>query len=120
MHVRKLVVDAVYGGFAAAALSCAFVQPALAQPQGVSVQSEKDGIRTVRVSHADLNLSSPAGRETLDRRVKYAVEEVCRPSGGASLKATMQCRRRAATAARPQMLAAIQRSDSIQLAAAGK
>lgn len=119
MFAKKLTIDAVYGGLAAATLAL-FAQPALAEPQGVTVQSTRDGIRTARVSHTDLNLSSEAGRKALDRRVQYAVRAVCPALHGRSLKETYECQRRAATDARPQVLAALERNSSIQLAAAGE
>ncbi len=37
-----------------------------------------------RVKIADLDLASPLGRQTLDRRVRLAIEQVCLPRGAAS------------------------------------
>ena len=36
-----------------------------------------DETRSVRISYADLNLSSPAGQKALDARVRRAISEVC-------------------------------------------
>lgn len=42
-----------------------------------SAASAGDHTMSVRVSHADLNLATAAGREKLERRVATAVKRVC-------------------------------------------
>jgi UrcA family protein len=55
---------------AAAAICAAAAAPALAQEADVAAPQRS-------VSYADLNLSSPAGVATLDRRIDMAVTLVC-------------------------------------------
>ncbi|MFN7177470.1 MAG: UrcA family protein [Thermaurantiacus sp.] len=43
----------------------------------VAWASDAAPARTVAVQTADLNLSTPAGQRTLDRRIRSAVKEVC-------------------------------------------
>lgn len=67
---------------------------------------------SVKVSHADLNLASAAGRATLDRRVNAAVRQACAVSGYdvRDFAAANKCRAQASTAARAATDAAIARS----------
>lgn len=58
--------------FYAAALLAALPAQALAQQPGADLRGPE-----VRVAHADLNLRSAAGIETLDRRLSRAVSAVC-------------------------------------------
>lgn len=80
---------------ALAALATALVSvPALAAPISTSVRT------------ADLNLSSPAGRETLSRRISTAAKRVCNVSGDPSLVSIMagnRCYDRAVNAAQNQI-----------------
>ena len=59
----------------AAAASALSSVPAMAAPASVQVRT------------ADLNLSSPAGRETLTRRISFAAKRVCIVEGDRSLVA---------------------------------
>lgn len=62
---------------AAAAGAILLAAPAQAQTaQNVVVQGSQD-VRTAKVSFADLNLSSAAGRSSLEARVRGAVKQVC-------------------------------------------
>lgn len=68
--------------------------------------------RTVR--HADLDLTSPAGQQTLERRVNRAVGDVCgRHAGGNSMlyRQIRKCRDKAESGARAQMNVAIARAE---------
>lgn len=47
------------------------------------VSTAADGLRSVSVSYADLNLASTAGRETLQQRISHAARRVC---GSANLR----------------------------------
>ncbi len=51
-------------------LGAAFSQPAVAQTAPANAPS-------VAVVHADLDLTSPADRERLQRRLRFAAREVC-------------------------------------------
>jgi UrcA family protein len=44
------------------------------------VSTTAEGLRSISVSYADLDLSDQEGRNTLDRRVSSAAEKVCGPS----------------------------------------
>ena len=81
---------------ALAALASAVVSvPALAAPMSTSVRI------------ADLNLSSPAGRETLARRISTAAKRVCNVSGDPSLVSIIagnRCYDRAVNAAQNQIV----------------
>jgi UrcA family protein len=44
-------------------------------------------VQTRRVKIVDLDLSSPAGRQALDRRLRIAIEQVCAPRGSARVRA---------------------------------
>ena len=69
---------------------------------------------SVKVSHADLNLASAAGRATLDRRVAAAVRQACATSGYdvREAAAASKCRTNATNAARAASQAAIARSTT--------
>lgn len=60
-----------------AALLCATVSVGSA----VSAAAEPLQARTARISFADLNLNSAAGRAMLERRVNAAADSVCRVNG---------------------------------------
>jgi UrcA family protein len=93
------------------ALSAIVATPALAQA---------DDAATRRVSYADLDLSSPAGRAVLDRRLTSAVRAVC-GSGSYDLSrmvAEKRCFKVAIGSARQQAtLAALSRDSGIKVAA---
>ena len=100
-----------------AALALLSAGPALA----ASPASE---LPTARVSYADLDLSAPAGRATLERRVTQAVHKVCPEVGYAEpvrMQLMMQCRIAARRGAAIQVAQAEQTGGkATQLAFAGR
>src|SRR3954469_9792734 len=52
-------------------------------PAGLAAQPANDTEQaSIRVSFADLNLGSPAGRASFDRRIEHAIDLLCgRPEG---------------------------------------
>lgn len=56
-------------------------------------------VRQERVSYADLDLNTPAGRQTLQRRIRAAVKTVCGPTPELrelnEMRAEQECRYRA-------------------------
>ena len=46
-------------------------------PASVSAELAATDSRSVEVKHADLNLASAAGKETLHRRISLAIRQVC-------------------------------------------
>lgn len=74
-----------------------------------------------RVSYADLDLTNPAGRDTLHRRIVRTAREVCGGSTpGQELgmrEAIRRCQVKAIADTRAQVAAAVSRSASQQLAA---
>ena len=106
--------------FAIASAALLAAVPAFAgQGQPVVVYAEpSDNVRTVRVSYADLDLSSKAGEQQLATRVSGAVEKVCLFGvDGPRLQSSgyYQCAGDAWTDARPQMARAIARARDIAL-----
>ena len=99
------------------------IAAALLVPTGVAAQSEQP---TARVSYADLNLSTPAGRATLDRRIQHAIDGMCgrAPSGNLDVAAPVwQCRSAAeasATSQRQLAFEAARQGSTIQLAVRGR
>ena len=95
------------------------IAAALAIPAAASAQSEQP---STRVSYADLNLSTPAGRATFDRRIQHAIDGMCgrAPSGNLDAAAPIwKCRSAAeASAASQRQLAyqGAQQDSSIRLA----
>lgn len=76
-----------------------------------------------RVTYADLNLASAPGERTLNRRVGYAVDDLCNeavgePSSSANTFAYKKCTGGAWHGAAPQIATAVQRARDI--AASGK
>lgn len=51
-----------------------------------SIVVTRDALPTARVSYADLNLASVAGRATLQGRIRSAADTVCEVMGDRSLK----------------------------------
>lgn len=80
---------------ALAALASAFVSAtAFAAPASTKVRT------------ADLNLASPAGRDTLARRISYAAKAICIVDGDRSLVAMIEgkkCYDRAVNSAQPHV-----------------
>ena len=79
------------------------------------------GLPTARVSYADLDLRSPAGRLTLDRRVSHAAGDICldkRRQSLAELTAQRECYSAAMSKARVDIQGAVLRATN-QLASQG-
>jgi UrcA family protein len=74
MNARFLLVPA--------ALLCA----TLSLGSAVSAAAEPVQARTARISFADLDLASAAGRATLERRVAAAADNLCRLNGLTDLR----------------------------------
>ena len=97
----------------------AFVtQPVSAKGRTLVVTAQADVV-TRRVSHADLNLATLPGQQTLHRRVRGAVKDLCNEasSGGDSPLASMLersgCTTTAWAGARPQIDRAVQRASEV-------
>ena len=94
-------------------------------PAGLAAQPAADAEQaSIRVSFADLDLGSPAGRATFDRRIERAIDVLCgQPDRNLDMATPVfKCRAAAQASASPQRqlaVAAAQRS-SIQLAARGR
>jgi UrcA family protein len=79
------------------------------------------GLPTARVSYADLDLTSPAGRSTLDRRVSHAAAGLCLDNQRVALEEFMaqrQCYSSAMSRARVDIRQAVVRASS-RLASVG-
>jgi UrcA family protein len=64
-------------------------------PVAASAETFPKEAKSMRVSHADLNLASPEGQKALHRRIGSAVEQVCGDEYGPDLRAngrTRACR----------------------------
>jgi UrcA family protein len=76
-----------------------------------------------RVNIADLNLASDAGQTALDRRVRFAAQQICGPEGTTDLSTFQEARKcsaRAIASVKPQVqaiLAARQLGDGVVMAA---
>lgn len=87
-------------------------------PVVVTAPAPSDMVRR-HISYADLNLASPAGERTLNRRVAGAVSGLClEATGGADGSFTMgieirRCTNSAWEQARPQISQAVQRANEI-------
>jgi UrcA family protein len=102
-----------------ATMAVLFGSAGLALAQGTTVLAPRaDDALTERVSYADLNLASAAGRKRLEFRVDHAVGKVC-PSGTDIREALegRSCAKAAWAGARPQMERAFARA--IELASTG-
>ena len=76
--VSKASIGAVFG------LAVALSSGVHAENYGEThVGASVDGLRTVTVSYADLDLSDPRGQKTLEKRIKRAARKVC---GSTNLK----------------------------------
>lgn len=76
----------------------------------VPTASQAATSHSVRVSYADLNLASDAGRGTLERRISYAAKTVCEIEDSRELalaSATRLCRNDAIESGRPSFEAAV-------------
>ena len=96
------------------------VSLAAATPADASPRTSESGQRTEVVAYGDLDLTSPSGVGTLDRRIAQAVERVCSPGAVRDINARMaerNCRfhaRRGAIAQRSRALA-LATGEPIQL-----
>lgn len=57
-----------------------------------SVPALAEEPRQLIVQYSDLNLAAPAGRTTLERRVRAAARQVCGPAVAAELKQLLEMR----------------------------
>jgi len=74
----------------------------------------------MRVSFADLNLSTPEGQRSLDRRIRRAISDICGRADGRDLPARafeMRCRRDARRSTEVQVARAIDTAQQRNLAA---
>lgn len=103
-------------------LSVIAVTPAQAKSDPVVITGQRIGdLPTRRVGFADLNLASAAGQRTLERRVGFAVKQVCF-AGGHAIDQTVEsyanfrgCSDFAWDGARPQIAAAVDRARALAL-----
>ena len=74
----------------------------------------------VRVGYDDLDLTSNAGQETLDKRIRGAVKRVCAPMGPSAIEAInyKACKKAASADARGQMRIAVARAGERKALAA--
>lgn len=74
-----------------------------------TAMAEPDAATKIAVSYADLNLSSPQGRATLEHRIDLAVGRACPdrpfPSELQKQRANRECRKTAASGAHAQLAA---------------
>lgn len=98
---RNLLVIGAAAALASPALSSGYTK----------ISYNGDGTRTARISYADLDLSSPDGQRELNKRVKSAVSRIC-AEPGAIPSEVQACRMSASSATRPQVLAAVERSQT--------
>lgn len=85
----------------------------------VFAQSE---VPSMAVSHAGLNLSTPEGRATFERKIARATNRVCAPQGGRELAAMMRERRCVADSRKRSgtvVAALFKKHDRVQMAQAG-
>jgi UrcA family protein len=96
----------------------AMASPAVGKSTKLVVTAPLDRVAR-HVSYADLNLASPAGETTLNRRVDVAVADLCLDATGANdgsftfKAAMMRCSGSAWNQARPQIDRAVQRAREI-------
>lgn len=102
------------------AVSLLAATPVLAKSRSVVVTAQRvSDLPTRRVSYRDLNLASVVNQRTLDRRVSYAVKDVCRINdyySDRTLKSYghyLACSDIAWGGARPQIAAAIARAQAM-------
>lgn len=84
------------------------------------IPTDIDQPREARIEYHDLNLASSTGQETLDRRVRTALNMVCddwQEGTLAQRKRSRQCRDRAMAQIVPQRQAAIEQAERVRLAA---
>lgn len=99
------------------------VAAAALAPAGLTAQPvDGSELVTARVSFADLNLSSPAGRASLDRRIEHAIDGICGqlPSANLDMAAPVaKCRAvaKASASSQRQLAVATAQRSTIQIAA---
>ena len=101
---------------AVTALGLALAAPAVAAPSSVVVTATSEEIPIRYVTYRDLNLTNELGAQTLFKRVKHAVNDVCIESVGYDMTRKFDqgtCRTNSWAGARPQMDRAIQRARDI-------
>src|SRR3954466_7607366 len=79
-------------------------------PASLAAQPVDDSEQaSIRVSFADLNLGSPAGRASFDRRIEHAIDLLCgRPEGNLDMTTQVwKCRQAARASASPQRQLAV-------------
>lgn len=116
MFTRLSKTAAVLSGVTA---SLMITTSATAQNQPVVVYGQQDeNVRTVRVSHADLDLATRGGSRTLHLRVSGAVKRVCLYNDGEMGlrdRGYNDCSSGAWAGAKPQIAQAIARDQEIAL-----
>lgn len=85
-----------------------------------AVPAFADGAKSVKVSYADLNLSSAHGKSVFDRRIAHAARRVCGPASQLNLvlhAATNRCVNAAIASAHATVELAYRNAANRQLAA---
>lgn len=107
-------------------LSLLTVTPAHAKSDPVVITGQRAvDLPTQRVNFADLNLAAAADQALLERRIGYAVKQVCQERGQHAEKTLgsftryVQCRDFAWDGARPQLAAAVDRARALALNGSG-
>lgn len=85
-------INIAAAGFALAATALIVPAAVFAQDAPITVQADPERV-TTWVSYGDLNMSSPAGLDTLRSRVRGAAERICIHDGVEPLKFEMDGRR---------------------------
>jgi UrcA family protein len=95
--------------------SATFIATLAALPQPAQAQAAANPVRTAMVSYADLDLNTPGGIATLDRRIRGAIHGVCGPADPRDLQGQdvdRQCRNLATANARTQRTIVLARASS--------
>ena len=103
---------------AVTAVVFAATSPAIAKDRTIIVTATGESIPVRLVSYRDLNLAKAEGEETLVKRVRHAVKDVCIESspGGLYFESTsLACREVAWDGARPQIDRAVTRAKEIAM-----
>jgi UrcA family protein len=104
---------------AAGAIGIAVSPVQAREPRALVVIGQSDDLVSRHVSYADLNLAVAPGERTLNRRVGYAVTDVCNEAVGGNSTSFdyIHCSKGAWNGARPQVGLAVQRAR--EMAAVG-
>lgn len=84
------------------AAAAAALQPSYSAAAPIIVE----GLPSAKVSYADLNIGTPAGRQTLAKRISGAVKRVCGTAGPVDVRmnaAVRKCRNEAVSSANLQV-----------------